>query len=446
MIHKIHPDLDNLKTKIDDLQHLPGNPRIGNVDAVALSYEEFGQRKPIVATKEGIVIGGNHQLAAAKKLGWTHIAVVITDDNELKAKAFALADNRTADLGTYDNDLLSDMLASVSSDPKLLSATSFKEEDLLNLSYIPDDRPKRDFIKEFGAPPFSILDSRQGYWQDRKREWLDFGIKSELGREEDMLFGDIRPGMYSGYESDISNTSVFDPVLTELMYKWFMAPGGKVLDLLAGGSVRCIVASVLDRYYTGLDLAKDQINENYKQAKELVPDNIPNWIVGDSTNVLDLAKDKYEFILTCPPYGVLEVYSDDPNDLSNMPTEEFNKVYSDIINKGCSLLKDNRFACIVVGEYREKKTKAYVDFVGTTVQAFRDAGLEYHNEFVLVNVPGTAPLRAGGYFDKSRKIANTHQNVLVFIKGDSLKATDYCGKVVGVDLKNDDRPDLDETK
>ena len=445
MKHNIHPDLDNLKTKIDDLQHLPGNPRIGNVDAVALSYEEFGQRKPIVATKDKIVIGGNHQLAAAKKLGWTHIAVLFTDDNELKAKAFALADNRTSDLGTYDNDLLSDMLASVSSDPKLLSATSFKEEDLLNLSYLPDDKPKRDFVKEFGAPPFSVLDTRQGYWQDRKREWLDFGIKSELGREENMLFGDIDKRV--GKSDYVTNTSVFDPVLTEIMYKWFMAPGGKVLDLFAGGSVRGIVASVLDRYYTGIDLAKDQIKENYKQAKKLVPNNIPNWIVGDSTNVLDLAKDKYDFILTCPPYGFLEVYSDDPNDLSNMPTEKFNKLYRDIINKGCSLLKENRFACIVVGEYREKKTKAYVDFVGTTVQAFRDAGLEYHNEIVLLNAIGTAPFRAGGYFDKDRKVAKTHQNVLVFYKGDSIKATEYCGKVVGVDLKNnDDRPDFDETK
>jgi len=260
-----------------------------------------------------------------------------------------------------------------------------------------------------------------------------------------MLFGDIDKRV--GKADYVTNTSVFDPVLTELMYKWFMAPGGKVLDLFAGGSVRGIVASVLDRYYTGIDLAKDQIKENYKQAKELVPENIPNWIVGDSTNVLDLAKDKYDFILTCPPYGFLEVYSDDPNDLSNMPTEEFNKVYSDIINKGCSLLKENRFACIVVGEYREKKTKAYVDFVGTTVQAFRDAGLEYHNEIVLLNALGTAPFRAGGYFDNDRKVAKTHQNVLVFYKGDSIKATEYCGKVVGVDLKNnDDRPDFDETK
>ena len=437
MKHKIHPDLDKLKTPLDQLKHLEGNPRKGDVDAVARSYDEFGQRKPIVATSDGTVIGGNHQLAAAKKLGWTHIAVVVTNDDELKAKAFALADNRTADLGTYDNDLLSEMLSSVSSDPKLLAATSFKEEDLLNLSYIPDDQPKRNFIKEFGAPPFSILDTRQGYWQDRKREWLNFGIKSELGREEDMLFGDIKPGMYAGYESDISNTSVFDPVLTELMYKWFMAPGGKILDLFAGGSVRGIVASVLDRYYTGIDLASEQIKENYKQAKELVPDNIPNWIIGDSMNVLDLANDSYDFIFTCPPYGFLEVYSDDPGDLSNMSTDDFNKVYSEIINRGCSLLKEDRFAVIVVGEYREKSSKDYVDFVGTTVQAFKDAGLKYHNEMVLVNVPGSAPLRAGGYFDKDRKVAKTHQNVLVFVKGDSVKAKEYCGNVVGVDLQNE---------
>ena len=97
MKHKIHPDLDNLKTSVDDLRHLEGNPRIGDIDAVAKSYDEFGQRKPIVATQDGEVIGGNHQLAAAKRLGWTHIAVVFTDDDELKAKAFALADNKTSD-------------------------------------------------------------------------------------------------------------------------------------------------------------------------------------------------------------------------------------------------------------------------------------------------------------------------------------------------------------
>ena len=68
--HKIADDLKPLAYPVDKLQHLDGNPRVGNVEAVAKSYDKFGQRKPIVATKDGTVISGNHQLAAAKQLGW----------------------------------------------------------------------------------------------------------------------------------------------------------------------------------------------------------------------------------------------------------------------------------------------------------------------------------------------------------------------------------------
>ena len=143
--HKIADDLTTLAYPINKLKHLNGNPRKGNVEAVKKSYKKFGQRKPIVATKDGEVISGNHQLAAAKDLGWNKIAVVFTDDDELTAKAFALADNRTADLGSYDDDLLADMLGSVSSDLELLEATSFDEKDLIALvkkqEVIEDDAP-----------------------------------------------------------------------------------------------------------------------------------------------------------------------------------------------------------------------------------------------------------------------------------------------------------------
>ena len=131
--HQIADDLTTLAYPIEKLKHLDGNPRKGNVEAVKKSYEKFGQRKPIVATKDGEVISGNHQLAAARELGWNKIAVVFTNDDELTAKAFALADNRTADLGTYDDDLLADMLGAVSSDLEMLEATSFTEDDLYKL-------------------------------------------------------------------------------------------------------------------------------------------------------------------------------------------------------------------------------------------------------------------------------------------------------------------------
>jgi len=103
------------------------------VEAVARSYDQFGQRKPVVATKDGTVIAGNHQLAAAKKLGWSEIAVVFVDDDELTAKAFALADNRTADLGTYDNELLAELIAEVSIDIDLLNATGYDMKTLETL-------------------------------------------------------------------------------------------------------------------------------------------------------------------------------------------------------------------------------------------------------------------------------------------------------------------------
>jgi DNA modification methylase len=131
--HQIADDLTTLAYPIEKLKHLDGNPRKGNIEAVKKSYKKFGQRKPIVATKDGEVISGNHQLAAAKELGWNKIAVVFTDDDELTAKAFALADNRTADLGSYDDDLLADMLGAVSSDLEMLEATSFTENDLFQL-------------------------------------------------------------------------------------------------------------------------------------------------------------------------------------------------------------------------------------------------------------------------------------------------------------------------
>jgi ParB-like chromosome segregation protein Spo0J len=125
--------LRSLAHPIEKLKPLPGNPRKGDVEAVAKSYSRFGQRKPIVATKKGIVIAGNHQLAAATKLGWTEIAVVFVDDDEITAKAYALADNRTSDLGSYDDEALYEMLNDISVDPELLLDTGYSQVTLENL-------------------------------------------------------------------------------------------------------------------------------------------------------------------------------------------------------------------------------------------------------------------------------------------------------------------------
>jgi len=89
------------------------NPRKGDIDAIARSLARFGQRKPIVVTADGTIIAGNHTFQAAEELGWTTIAVVAVEDDEQTAAAFALADNRTSDLGRYDPQALADLISEV---------------------------------------------------------------------------------------------------------------------------------------------------------------------------------------------------------------------------------------------------------------------------------------------------------------------------------------------
>lgn len=120
---------------VDTLTEFPGNPRRGDVDAVARSLERFDQYRPIVVnarTKQ--ILAGNHTWKAARQLGWTTIAVQWVDADEAEAKAIVLADNRTSDLGAYDDEDLAAMLASVAAaDAELLAATSYTDEDLAQL-------------------------------------------------------------------------------------------------------------------------------------------------------------------------------------------------------------------------------------------------------------------------------------------------------------------------
>lgn len=131
----ILPDLESLAVEIGELELLPGNPRKGDVDAVSRSLEQFGQRKPIVARRgDRTVIAGNHTLQAARRLGWDKIAVVWVDDDDASAKAFALADNRTAELGGYDEEALLALIEEVhKADAALLEMTGWSEQDMHDL-------------------------------------------------------------------------------------------------------------------------------------------------------------------------------------------------------------------------------------------------------------------------------------------------------------------------
>lgn len=262
-------------------------------------------------------------------------------------------------------------------------------------------------------PPVSVFDTKQGYWQKRKKEWKEAGLQSIIGREDGLLGGFKDLAQKNGMS--LTGTSIFDPVLCEIAYNWFCPQDGIVFDPFAGGAARGVVAEKLGRHYIGIDLSERQIDAN-----QIIADKFgvcPAWHCDDSRNI-----DKYlpdgsaDLVFSCPPYFNLEKYSDHPLDLSNMSYADFTDAYADIIEKSCRKLKDDRFAVFVVGDIRDSKG-AYRDFIGLTKQFFSQSGLCLYNEMILLEQYGTAPMRAGLMFKAGRKVAKVHQNVLVFYKG-----------------------------
>jgi hypothetical protein len=135
-----------------------------------------------------------------------------------------------------------------------------------------------------------------------------------------------------------------------------------------------------------------------------------------------------DFVFSCPPYGDLEKYSDDPADLSNMEFHTFIAAYKRIILRAVTRLKQDRFACFVVGDFRDNRG-FYRNFVSETIRAFEDCGARLYNDAVLLTSVGSASMRVSKQFDAGRKMCKTHQNVLVFCKGDWRKAAQNITKV-----------------
>jgi hypothetical protein len=478
------------------------------VAQIAASIKEFGFTNPVLVDGDNGIIAGHGRVLAARKLGMDTVPVVeLSHLSDAQKRAYIIADNKLALNAGWDDEMLALEFAELQELGFDLDLTGFDAEAVEALVGLDESEgddapgaspaaPAGSLSDRFMIPPFSVLNAREGWWQNRKRWWLGLGIRSELGRGEgdqhaekaangkrkaatfgqDLMRGEHElgskstggvlmaapsaadPGFYEkkraaekklgrelstaefladhyvppeGSTVAATGTSIFDPVLCELVYRWFSPPDGVVLDPFAGGSVRGIVAAKLGRQYIGHELRGEQVAANRAQADEICADDEhpPAWIEGDSRMIDRTCADVgADFVFSCPPYADLEVYSDDPADLSTLGYEAFRDAYFEIIAKACARLRDNRFACFVVGEVRDKHGN-YYDFVGDTVEAFRRAGLHYYNEAILVTAVGSLPIRAGKQFAASRKLGKTHQNVLVFVKGDAKKAVAACGEV-----------------
>lgn len=430
------------------------------VAQIAASIRAFGFTNPVLVDEQNNLIAGHGRLLAARKLNMDQVpAIVVTGLDERKRRALVISDNKIALNAGWDMEALQVELEDLAGDFGELMG--FSEEELVAMLMQSEPLPGEgdnegstaSLADKFGIPPFSVLNSREGWWQNRKRAWIGLGIKSEEGRDGVLTYAvsSQSPQVYekkNNYEKTLgkkvsmeqfieanpevyiqSGTSIFDPTLCELAYSWFSPQSGTVIDPFAGGSVRGIVASRLGRQYIGVELREEQVAANRMQGDDLCADLPPVWHTGDSRNIDKICSDvDADFVFSCPPYADLEVYSDNPKDLSTMKYEDFKPAYFEIIAKACSRLKEDRFACFVVGDVRDKKGN-YYNFVGDTVEAFKAAGLHFYNEAILVNSAGSTAMRAGKQFTSSRKLGKTHQNVLVFVKGDGKRATQACGPV-----------------
>ena len=410
--------------KITNLKPLEKNPfKVKNdaqIEKIGKSIKDFERMmsiRPIIIDEENVILGGNKRFFALKKLGYKEIpdtwVKMETGLSEDEKREFTIKDN--AHWGSeWDYDMLSDWNVDLADWG--VDLPDFEEE----AEELESEEQNKKLSDRFIIPPFSVLDTKQGVWQQRKNYWLSLGIKSEIGRENDLIYktnGNKNVNKIIAETTD--KTSVFDPVLCELAYKWFNVANGKILDPFAGGSVRGIVASKLGYEYLGNDLRSEQIDANRINAKEVLKDAeiYPTWTCGDSLHIDTIAKGyEADLVFSCPPYADLEVYSDKKEDLSNMSYKDFIAVYREIICKSCSLLKENRFAVFVVGDVRDKKG-FYQNFVSDTIQAFVDCGMFLYNEMILAVSISSAPLRAARIFISGRKVIKVHQNVLVFYKG-----------------------------
>lgn len=165
MIDHIAEPLRALALPISSLVTDPANARLHpdrNLSAIEASLRVYGQRKPVVVRRDGMIVtAGNGTLEAAKRLGWTHLAAVVVDDDPVTATGFAIADNRTAELATWDNEALAALLDELKVAEVDVSALGWSDEDLAALLAEPG-APAEPPAEDPGAsePPAAPVSAR----------------------------------------------------------------------------------------------------------------------------------------------------------------------------------------------------------------------------------------------------------------------------------------------
>jgi len=404
------------------------------VAQIAASIKEFGFTNPVLIDEDGGIIAGHGRTMAARKLGLDEVPCLrLAYLTEAQKKAYVIADNKLALNAGWDDEMLKVELSELKDLDFDLSLIGFDADELAALLSTEQDEEEKytdgvagGMSKAFGQPPFSILDTRKGDWLERKRYWRDLIGDNGESREGTLSQNSIMSEMNNG-------VSLLDPVLAEIIVTWFGTKNGLAFDPFAGDTVFGFVAGSSEMGFRGIELRKEQADLNQKRCADA---GLPCKYYCDTSENIDkyINDEEADLIFSCPPYADLEVYSDNPKDLSTMSHDEFFNVYKKILQSTYSKLKNNRFAVIVMGEVRNKVGN-YIGTIPKTIEIMEQAGYKYYNEIVLINSAGTLPLRAGKSMRATRKVGKMHQNVLVFVKGSSKIAAQNLGEIQFPDVE-----------
>jgi DNA modification methylase len=239
----------------------------------------------------------------------------------------------------------------------------------------------------------------------RVRDWRR--LTGETGHD-----GARNQSFRSDHDSYYTGThSVFPaPLMEMIIVRYAGEVGSTILDAFAGGPPRGLVAAIMGYKYVGFEIRQKQIDEN-KAVLDRLKLKGAAYVKGDGRF---LHTDQYfDCAITCPPYFDLEVYSDQPDDLSNLGSySEFNASMWFCARAHRERMKPGSFVCIITGLFRDKKGEL-IDFPSDTVENFRDAGFIYWQNIILSKNFASAAIRAGNAW-LGRKLVPRHENLLIF--------------------------------
>jgi ParB-like nuclease domain len=190
--HDLKPSIAHSETRTIGSLKFRRNARRhdrAQLDLIKRSMVEFGWTTPVLIDEDDVILAGYGRVEAAKDLGLTQAPVIVARGwSEAQKKAYMLADNQIALQAGWDEAILKLELDELGLMEFDLTLIGFEQRELANLqSFGQLERPVGNLRDQFVLPPFSIIDSKQGWWQERRRAWIALGIQSELGRGDNVL-------------------------------------------------------------------------------------------------------------------------------------------------------------------------------------------------------------------------------------------------------------------